>query len=386
MNRAAILFLAAVLAIVLHLQGFGPLTAQTTSASQASEARNALAIARAQQRNARLRAESLEQEARRASAASAKARIEAAALAARVQQAEASVATAEAELAIVERQQRSLSHDLARRREPLARLAGGIETLSRRPLVLSALQPGSLRDLVHTRAVLSSAIPLVQERTADLRADLDRVRALRDQRADYLADRRDAEQVLAKRRRNMIALAEKERILADQAAGSAAREAERAQQLAREAASLDALVSGLSARGDGKLPAGAAQGGTARGAPGRYILPVAGQVYAKFGEIGVGGGKRSGVAIAARPQAQIVAPAAGRVAFAGPYEGYGQIAIIDHGGGWTSLVTGMADISVRTGQTVTGGSPLGYSPARAGQIEFELRRSGTPVNPLEHLR
>ena len=393
MNRAAALLLAAVLAIVLHLQGFGPLTAQATSASERSEARSALDIARMQQRNARLRAEGLEEEARRASAASAKARIEAAALAARVQQQEASVATAEAELTIVERDRRALARDLARRREPLARLAGAIENLSRRPLVLSALQPGSLGDLVHTRAVLSSAVPLVQARTVDVRADLDRVRALKEERMEHLAMRRQAERALAERRRDMIALAEKERILADQASGGAAREIARAEQLAREAASLDALVSGLERAGtaasDGgkaRLPGSAAQEGAAAGAPGRYILPVTGQVSASFGEIEKSGGKRSGIAIAARPEAQVVAPAAGRVAFAGTYEGYGQIVIIEHDGGWTSLVTGMADISVRTGQPVTGGSPLGLAPRRAARIEFELRRSGKPVNPLDHLR
>ena len=38
----------------------------------------------------------------------------------------------------------------------------------------------------------------------------------------------------------------------------------------------------------------------------------------------------------------MVAPAAGRIAYAGPFRGYGTIVIIDHGGGWTSLISGLA--------------------------------------------
>ena len=105
MNRAAASLLAVSLAIFAGWQGLAPLTAQTAStAPDLESARQALDIARQQQRNARLRAENLEQETARAEEAEAKALSEAAALAARVQQAEAGVAAAQAELALVSRE------------------------------------------------------------------------------------------------------------------------------------------------------------------------------------------------------------------------------------------------------------------------------------------
>jgi septal ring factor EnvC (AmiA/AmiB activator) len=78
-----------------------------------------------------------------------------------------------------------------------------------------------------------------------------------------------------------------------------------------------------------------------------------------------------------------VAPGAGRIVFAGPYAGYGQIAIIDHGGGWTSLITGLAQLGVRVGDQVLAGSPLGTAGMGRPVVSMELRRDGQPVNPLD---
>ncbi|MBX7541481.1 murein hydrolase activator EnvC family protein [Qipengyuania sphaerica] len=406
MNRAAAILLAVTLAIILGLQGFAPLTAQSGSSAQSpAEAREALSIARAQQRSARQRAERLEQEAERAEEAAGKAQVEAAALAARVQQAEASVAAAEAELSLIERERRELSRDLARRRAPVARLTAALETMARRPLALAVLQPGSLRDVVHTRAVLGSTIPVVRQRTASLRGDLDRARGLESERSQRLAERRDAQARLDTQRRDTLALAEKERVLAARAAGGASREAERAVVLAEEARDLDTLVSGFEQRQairarlsalDGPVarpadPASAkvpspGRGRNASAALGTYVLPVAGSITAGFGESMEAGSRRPGIVIAPRPGALVVAPGAGRVAFAGAYEGYGRIVIIEHEGGYTSLVTGLAEIAVTTGQVLRSGSPLGRAERTGPEIALELRRGGKPVNPLDSLR
>src|SRR5207237_681642 len=53
-----------------------------------------------------------------------------------------------------------------------------VESLAARPAMISLVQPGSVDDLVHVRAVLASAMPVVRARTAALRTDLDRTRAL----------------------------------------------------------------------------------------------------------------------------------------------------------------------------------------------------------------
>ena len=86
------------------------------------------------------------------------------------------------------------------------------------------------------------------------------------------------------------------------------------------------------------------------------------------------------VTIAARPGGQVVAPAPGRVGFAGDYRGYGKIVIIDHGGGWVSLLTGMIALSVGVGDTLDAGTPVGRAGSQDSRITIELRRAGRPVD------
>lgn len=406
MSRAAITCLAVAGALALVFQGLvAQPSTELAGPADADSAREALEIALQQQRNARLRAEQLEERSQQSRLAAQKALQQSAALAARVQQAEAGVAAAEAELALVEERRSALDQRLAQRREPLARLTGALQAMGNRPLVLSALQPGSLRDVVHTRAVLDSAIPVVRQRTAALRSELDRARALEGERLAVLEDRREAEAGLERRRRDVVAMAEKERILARQAAGGANREAELAVELGEEARDLDALVGRMEQAGelrqrlaklDGPIARPANPGAVAApevprssasgGAPDRFLLPVAGRVVEGFGETGTTGGRASGIAIMPRPGAQVVAPAAGRIAFAGPYSGFGNILIIEHDGEWTSLVTGLGRLDVEVGQDVTAGSPLGLAPASRPRVAFELRRGGKPVNPLDFQR
>lgn len=401
-SRAAIAGLVAAALLGLPAIAQGP-AAQPDSAD---DAREALVAARQQQRNARARGEQLEREASRARTASTKAKAAAAALAARVQQAEAGIAAAQARLALANRERNALASKLAARRTPLVRLTGALQSMSRRPLALSALQPGSLRDLVYTRAVLDSTIPLVRERTAALRSDLDRASVLEGEAREALRDRRQGETALRQRRVQLVALAERERLKARQAAGGADREAERALVLAEQALDLDQLVGRLEAAGvlrerlaalPGPLPRPAdptaarpaampSPSPSATEPPAHYQLPVAGTIAAGFGEAGTNGQRQAGIALVARPRAQVVAPGAGRVAFAAPYRGFGRVVIIEHPHGWTSLVTGLATLDVAVGQEVTAGSPLGLGPARRGEVTLELREGGEPVNPLDHLR
>ena len=377
-----------------------------TPLESAEDARAQLDAARVQQRNARARGERLEQQAARSREASEKARSAAAALAARVQQAEAGIAAAEARLALANRERRALDRRLAARRTPLVRLTGALQSMSRRPLALSALQPGSLRDLVYTRAVLASTIPLVRERTSALRGDLDRARTLEAEARAAVSDRRESETVLVGRRKQLVALAEQERLKARQAAGGADREAQRALVLAEQAIDLDQLVGRLEAAGSLRAQLAALPGPLPRPAdpasarlaatpspipsatqpPRQYQLPVAGEITAGFGEAGTSGQRQAGIALAARPRAQVVAPGAGRIAFAGPYRGYGRIVIVEHANGWTSLVTGLGTLDVAVGQAVAAGSPLGVAPGQRGEVTLELRQGGEPVNPLDHLR
>ena len=394
---------------LLAVAGWHGLGAQQSASpiETAEDAQTALARAEQQGAQARTRAEALEAEAARTTAAAEKTRQEEAALAARVQEAEAQIAANTAQIRLIAAQHADLARDMAARQRPLIELTAALQRLSRRPPLLSLLRPGSLQDTVYLRAVLETILPEVARRTAGLRAAIDKSRALQKKAEDANAALR-ANQAELVRRRDQLARLEAGQLLASrEASGAAQREGDRALALREDARDLTALVGELGKAGSlrealaalpgpvlrpaqpglAQTPADPLPAGIAKpGAPRRYILPVAGRLVAGFGASQPGRAQSRGLTLVAGSQAQVVAPASGRVAFAGTFQGYGQVVIIEHGGGWVSLVTGLAALDCRVGQELVAGSPLGRLGTGSPAVTLELRRAGEPVNPLDYLR
>jgi septal ring factor EnvC (AmiA/AmiB activator) len=409
MSRSATLSALAAAAVCAALFAALPVTRAAPAALliEPDEAEAQLARAARESRRAQSRAARLTREAEAATEAATRTAREAAALAARIQQAEADIEVARARHALVRGERAALTARLAEKQEPTARLAAALQTAARRPLALSALQPGSLKEVVYVRAVLDSAVPQIRARTAGLRAELDRGRALEADAARALAELRDSEQILRTRRADLAALENQQRIASRNARGAASREAERALGLAEEARDLDGLVERLDDIATLRRELAALPGPVLRprdlsaalvadaaptpsaspSAPPRdFQLPVDGRTLLGFGALRDSGLASTGLVLAPVAGAQVVAPARGRVAFAGAYRGFGRIVIIEHDGGWTSLVTGLARTDVAVGDTVIGGSPVGVAGGREAPVSFELRRDGAPVNPLQYLR
>ena len=376
------------------LIGLGALAAATALAAQGmADPRARLAEAQAQAEQARSRSAQMEAASRMALDEAERARAAQAAVAARIQAAEADIAAAEARLAIVRGLQREQERRLAAREQPIVRLVAALETMARRPAAATLVQPGSLGDLVHVRAVLSGMTPRIAEQTAGLRAELVRARALRRQADAAVSAMRESRRQAGLEQQRLAQLEIRQRQRSAALSAGARAEAERALGLSENARDLEDLVRRLGAEGSlrdrlaslpGPLPRPArlteALPADIAPEPQRiaFRLPVVGPVVRGFGETLPSGVRARGVTIAARPGALVVAPAAGRVTFAGPYRDYGVIAIVDHGGGLASLVTGLASASARIGDTVEQGSPLG----RAGSdgVTVELRRNGQAVD------
>ena len=114
--------------------------------------------------------------------------------------------------------------------------------------------------------------------------------------------------------------------------------------------------------------------------PGRYAMPVAGQVAREFGASGEGGPAR-GMTMLAGPRARVVAPCAGRVAFAGNFRSYGRLVIIDCGAGVHLVLARLERLETATGERVLPGEPVGSLAAEQPQLYVELRRNGQPADP-----
>jgi septal ring factor EnvC (AmiA/AmiB activator) len=117
---------------------------------------------------------------------------------------------------------------------------------------------------------------------------------------------------------------------------------------------------------------------------GGLIRPARGEIAAKFGQRTDAFGEGKGLVIATRAGAQVVTPFDGQIVFEGPFRSYGQILIIEHLGGYHTVLAGLAHVDVVVGQWLKGGEPVGAMIETAQgrpQLYVELRRSGQPFDP-----
>jgi murein DD-endopeptidase MepM/ murein hydrolase activator NlpD len=124
------------------------------------------------------------------------------------------------------------------------------------------------------------------------------------------------------------------------------------------------------------------------------VWPVVGKLESGFGGRGnpFGGGSyefHSGQDIEAAWGDPIVAGASGTVTFVGWQNGYGQLIVIDHGGGLTTRYGHLSHIDVAQGQTVARSGFIGRvgSTGRSTgpHLHYEVRFNDEPVNPLQYL-
>lgn len=394
MARATAPLLSA-LALAAMLAGFSAAAAQSIA-----DARRELDRARAESADATARSRAMSAEAGRQLDAAARARAEEAAIAARIQASEADITAAEAQVAIVERLRAVQRERLAARQGPIVRLIAALQMMTRRPAALAVVQPGTITDLVHVRAVLATMLPVIEQRTAGLRAELDHAARLRRLADRSVAELRAGQQRLVAERQQLAAAAVEHRRRSQTLRNDAAFEADRAVALGEQARDLADLMDELGAQasrrdalaalpgpllrppspGDAPMPVAAATTMAAGGKAPPYRLPVNGRVLTGLGEVSRTGVRSRGLTIATAPGAQVIAPAGGRIVYSGAYRGYGQIVIIDHGGGWTSLLTGLDSLAVAVGDTVVQGSPLGRTGAEQRALTVELRRGSDPVD------
>jgi murein hydrolase activator len=244
---------------------------------------------------------------------------------------------ATARLVALDRARTAQERQLAQAEQPLAELLAQAERLSRRPALLTLARPDAARDAVRTRALIAALAPQIKVRAAALRREIlatDALRAATEQQLARLLD-----------------------------------------PTARPADAARRSMTRLAALGGPLQPIAPAPRGTI------YRLPP-GSVIAGMGErIDVGPPAR-GLTLATAAAAPILAPAAARIGYAGPFRGYGDIVVLDHGHGWITLLAGLAQVTAVGGQTVTAGTPLGRMGNSAPRLTIELRHAGRPIDPV----
>ncbi|WP_343685406.1 peptidoglycan DD-metalloendopeptidase family protein [Asticcacaulis sp.] len=112
-------------------------------------------------------------------------------------------------------------------------------------------------------------------------------------------------------------------------------------------------------------------------------LPVVGEKAASYGET-VDGQTSRGLRLKTSPGAQVRSPGNGRIEYAGPLNGYGQVIILDIGNEYRVVMTGLGRVYVDPNRTVARGEPLGRTPNLTDKptvFYMELRKGENPINP-----
>ncbi len=307
-----------------------------------------------------------------------------------IEAAKANLDAASARIAIITERQSSQKRILASQTSPILRLMGALENMTRRPVALMVLQPQSLDDYVHTRAVMASIQPRIEQQTSGIRSQIDLQQNLRDQQKVALQSLQDAQKDLVDRQTALAKLESQSRDRSGALNADAAIEFERAIAAGERARDIVETIDDIQDSEDVLSALSALEGpkilddmerNSRNSETGKiaYVLPVPSKITTGFGELDDNGYRERGITLAVDLDV-IRAPASGKISYAGRYRNYGHIVIIEHGGGWNTLVTNMSSLLVSKESFVEQGQSIGRVKNRDRLIGMELRRNGKPFD------
>lgn len=108
-------------------------------------------------------------------------------------------------------------------------------------------------------------------------------------------------------------------------------------------------------------------------------FPVKGRVVMKFGDKDALGAQSKGIVLEAAQGENIILPQEGVIKFAGAFGNFKQLLIVEHKGGYHSLISGFRAVETKIGERLPAGAVVGH--LAQAQAYYELRHNGVPVDP-----
>src|ERR1700674_4157930 len=340
-------------------------------------------------------------------------------IAGQVRSVEARIGDAETRLRPLDSREQQIRGSLGSRRSEIVEVLATLQRAGRRMPPALLVRPEDALQSLRTAMLLGSVVPELHARSQKLADDLGELVALRKNIAterDQLAVDRDN---LKNDQTRLAALVDERQRQQSSIEKDMEAEGARAISLSRQVDSLQGLIAKMEQ--DLKSAAKAAAAANLQGAPatlngkpnlgalkdparlspaiafasakGLFAMPVNGVKIREFGASDGAGGVERGISLATRAGAQVTTPCDGWVVYAGPFRSYGQLLILNAGGGYHVLIAGMERISVNIGQFVLTGEPVATMgstsqvasviAANASQpvLYVEFRKDGTPIDP-----
>jgi murein hydrolase activator len=339
-------------------------------------------------------------------------------IATQVRNVETRIGETEASLRPLDAREQQVRATLDSRRTEIVEVLAALQRAGRRTPPALLVRPEDALQSLRTAMLLGSVVPELRARAEKLATDLGELVNVRKKIAtqrDVLARDRDR---LKDDSVRMAALVEERQRKQSAIEKDVEAEGARAINLSRQVEGLQGLITKMEQ--ELKSAAKAAATASLQGAPAApggkpnlgalkdparltpaiafasakalFAFPVNGRKIRDFGGSDGAGGVEKGISLATKPGAQVTTPCDGWVVYAGPFRSYGQLLILNAGGGYHVLIAGMERISVNIGQFVLTGEPVATmgstsqvasilaTTASQPVLYVEFRKDGTPID------
>ena len=341
-----------------------------------------------------------------------------------IQNSEEKISRMESELETLRADLKKTEENFVVEDDNLIKTLSALQNLALKPTEALFVQPLTPVEIIRSAMLLREAVPYLQENAARIREDLEKIEAQKNLVEKQVARIIRQKKILEKEHEQMKALVQRKSKIRNAVEIKSVKAKKKVEQLASQANDLRDLLNKLEKQRQEKLcrqeeerrrlaELKAAEARRAAEetkkleekqradlikfkpevinevgenfvkAKGHLLRPARGLVVTAYGEQMSKGVTSKGIIIKTRSQAQVISPYDGTVIFAGPFRGYGNLIIIEHGQGYLSLLAGLEEVDCELGQMLLAGEPVGQMPESGdARLYVELRKDNHPVNPL----
>ena len=313
------------------------------------------------------------------------------ATAARIEGLERQKAGADDQILRLTAEDNRLSAGFANDRVAVTKLLAVLERLQHDMPPALAMRPDDALGAARGSMLIGASLPPVYAQAASLSRRIDALKHTRKALEQQRAEAADTAARLTSARTeldDLLAEKEKEAAAAAETYGTLKIQMEK---VAREAADFQALLSRVKAL---RQKADRDEDGT----PNQSVVTVTAQNTGNLGALArnsllepvVGGLENgdAGLSYRTQPGAQVIAPADGKVLYAGPYHKNGQVLILEITTGYDVVLAGLGRVTVKPNDQLLAGEPVGTMPPEPvdDRLYFEIRHGGRGLSPAPWLK
>ena len=284
-----------------------------------------------------------------------------------------------------------LSAGFANDRVAVTKLLAVLERLQHDMPPALAMRPDDALGAARGSMLIGASLPPIYAQAASLSRRIDALKHTRKALEQQQAEAADTAARLTSARTeldDLLAEKEKEAAAAAETYGTLKIQMEK---VAREAADFQALLSRVKAL---RQKADRDEDGT----PNQSVVTVTAQNTGNLGALArnsllepvVGGLENgdAGLSYKTQPGAQVIAPADGKVLYAGPYHKNGQVLILEITTGYDVVLAGLGRVTVKPNDQLLAGEPVGTMPPDPvdDRLYFEIRHGGRGLSPAPWLK